>query len=89
MCEVFPGDSYARVSNFNIILYGEHIRFHQQRGIHKAIVKEKWLIIGKVVCNSQKYSKVVILENKDVQENLKVGSIWKIEKSALKICSSK
>ena len=49
----------------------------------KRIAKEKWWVVSKVIYNRRNYCKIVITENKEGQEEFKIGSIWKIEKKAL------
>ena len=74
-----------RVSNYTRILDGGYICFHQPLGIQKWIAKEKWVVVGKAIYNRINYCKIEIIENQDEQKELDVGSIWKIEKSSLKL----
>ena len=85
----FSWNTLVRVSNFTKILDDEYVRFFQLIGLQKRIVKEKWWVVGKVIYNRRNYSKIVITENKEGQEEFKISSIWKIEKKALKISNRK
>ena len=87
--ENFSENTFVRVSNFTKILDDEYVRFFQPIGLQKRIVKEKWWVVGKVIYNRRNYCKIVITENKEGQELFKIGSIWKIEKKALKISNRK
>ena len=87
--ETFQENNYVRVSNYTKILDGSYIRFHQPLGIQKRIAKEKWVVVCKVIYNRRNYCKIEIIENQEGQKELDVGSLWKIEKSALKIINRK
>ena len=56
--ERYPDGSYIRVSNYIKIIDKEHVRFHSPRGLQKSFIKEKWIVIGKVIYRKRNFCKI-------------------------------
>ena len=55
--------SFVGVSNYIKIIGKEYIRFHPPRGLQKYLIKDKYIVIGKVIFSRRNYCKKKITED--------------------------
>ena len=53
-----PDSSNGKISNYIKIIDKQHARLHPPRGLQKSLIKEKWIVIGKVIYSRRNYCKI-------------------------------
>ena len=83
--ENFQRGDIVRVSNhIQVIENTDYVMYKEQRGLKKGINKEKWMIKAKVFKNKTNHCKIQIVETYDSEAKLSVGTVWRIDKDAIK-----